>query len=1040
MTDAPPSSLPLQHLTFTGTLRSYQRTVLDEVTDEELHGGEDGNQAIHLVAPPGSGKTLLGLLLAVRAGSRALVLAPTTVIRDQWAAQAREYFSPTSGDDPQGSGVAPLISTDPDNLGDITIITYQRLSVVDKNNPFLDLARAEWLREVGVARSSEKIAEEWLVTLEKNNPDAYNEGLRKRAAALRKTMRSLDPDILKMTLHPGARECISALVAHGVRTIVLDECHHLLDHWALVVTLLRSEILQSGLTPLLIGLTATHPEPSTPGQVANYEGLLGDIDHEVPTPAVIRAGDLAPYRTWAWFTKPTREEMTFLNKHAGQLTGHIERIFDSEVGRDFLLCAVLGSEGGEGDAPPSSKEIDARIAGAMETDPYLTLAASRFLARQSPQTLTTFERAVVERLPDDGRPTVDDRLLLLARYALTRLLTDPQKRGQWEEIRSLLRPYGYHLTDRGLRKGRNPMEVTLSRSRAKEDAVIEILSLEQRYFGAGLKAAVVADLAEYNERTVLAEQEKRDNDLNRGGALRCFRVITAAPEVRGMHPVLITAKHCRLLADDQHLLEDLRAVVGAELPVTNPGEEILHVDTRGASSAAMVAALADLMEAGKVHLLVGTRGLLGEGWDCPSLNTVIDLTSVTTRTAVEQLHGRALRLDPAAPNKAAHNWIVVTVAGHNSGIDNTPELRRLSQKVEHLWGPSRVDFDKKSLNADQGAVFDNGVIVSGRDAVLDYRQQLVVDHLAGGYAEITPHEQRDPIGRLNTATIAGLVPRESVKRMWGTGPVGSQPHEETVLSKKPRFAFMSAHTPLVVLFGIVTAVTFVVMMGVYIFARNPRLLVVLPLRVILLLFLGGILLGALLVGMNTWRMLILSWKSRAFPAAVYRQAAHALLAAMQEAGVISAVIDPSSISVTESAYIHVSLNAGSEKERRLFQEALTELFTPISVGRPRHILEIGHVPEFSSKMLEMVDPLTNMTAEVVNWVVQGRHHYLAVPVVVGNKKVCAAAFQKAWNRAVGPATVIDTRSHPRAMEVLHAARTQNRGGSRTSARQRSHWV
>lgn len=52
-------------------------------------------------------------------------------------------------------------------------------------------------------------------------------------------------------------------------------------------------------------------------------------------------------------------------------------------------------------------------------------------------------------------------------------------------------------------------------------------------------------------------------------------------------------------------------------------------------------------ESGDSHTLVGTRGLLGEGWDARRVTGLVDLTSVTTTTAVVQTRGRALPTDPA---------------------------------------------------------------------------------------------------------------------------------------------------------------------------------------------------------------------------------------------------------------------------------------------------------------------------------------------------------------------------------------------------------
>ncbi len=80
------------------------------------------------------------------------------------------------------------------------------------------------------------------------------------------------------------------------------------------------------------------------------------------------------------------------------------------------------------------------------------------------------------------------------------------------------------------------------------------------------------------------------------------------------------------------------------------------------SSRTYVALVTDLFERGITRCLVGTRGIFGEGWDALRLNTLMDLTSVTTRTAVQQIRGRSIRLDPSWPRKVAHNWDVVCVS------------------------------------------------------------------------------------------------------------------------------------------------------------------------------------------------------------------------------------------------------------------------------------------------------------------------------------------------------------------------------------------
>ncbi|MBP6686158.1 MAG: hypothetical protein KA158_12125, partial [Leucobacter sp.] len=136
---------PLSSWEFAGTFRRSQLSIFEAL-------GAVPESPLHIVAPPGSGKTLVGLELARRNGARALALAPTTTIRSQWARSAAELAAGTWGgeevarppaDSPAAppSGVPadsgqpiPAVSEDPASLGDFTALTYQMLSVLETSN------------------------------------------------------------------------------------------------------------------------------------------------------------------------------------------------------------------------------------------------------------------------------------------------------------------------------------------------------------------------------------------------------------------------------------------------------------------------------------------------------------------------------------------------------------------------------------------------------------------------------------------------------------------------------------------------------------------------------------------------------------------------------------------------------------------------------------------------------------------------------------------------------------------------------------------
>ncbi|MCW3063466.1 MAG: type restriction protein res subunit, partial [Solirubrobacterales bacterium] len=71
---------PFAGLELRSPLRPYQRLALDAFEADRAAG----RTSTHLVAPPGSGKTVVGLEIVRRLGRPALVLAPTATIRAQW--------------------------------------------------------------------------------------------------------------------------------------------------------------------------------------------------------------------------------------------------------------------------------------------------------------------------------------------------------------------------------------------------------------------------------------------------------------------------------------------------------------------------------------------------------------------------------------------------------------------------------------------------------------------------------------------------------------------------------------------------------------------------------------------------------------------------------------------------------------------------------------------------------------------------------------------------------------------------------------------
>ena len=73
----------------------------------------------------------------------------------------------------------------------------------------------------------------------------------------------------------------------------------------------------------------------------------------------------------------------------------------------------------------------------------------------------------------------------------------------------------------------------------------------------------------------------------------------------------------------------------------------------------MVGLITALFKQGGIHVLVGTTSLLGEGWDAPSVNSLILASFVGSYMLSNQMRGRAIRTQEGNPHKTANIWHLV---------------------------------------------------------------------------------------------------------------------------------------------------------------------------------------------------------------------------------------------------------------------------------------------------------------------------------------------------------------------------------------------
>ncbi len=293
----------LADMSFRFPLRKYQQEILTLINVKL----ERGERQFHIVAPPGAGKTIIGLQIVSQFKCPSLILSPNTTIQSQWG-QKLDLFLPPGMEALAGSDILGTHADKP--LKPITLLTYQVLSTPGREQEYLDkLAHQCWVNELTKGRSmSVGDAELRVLEIMQNNPKAHSKEISRHVSRLRKKLTEvLD---LKDVLHPNAIELLQSLRRQKFGVVIFDECHHLTDYWAAIMTHLVKQLGD----PIIIGLTGTPPEGKSASQEGRYLALVGDIDYQVPTPALVREGGLAPFQDLVYFTEPTEQEFQFLEE------------------------------------------------------------------------------------------------------------------------------------------------------------------------------------------------------------------------------------------------------------------------------------------------------------------------------------------------------------------------------------------------------------------------------------------------------------------------------------------------------------------------------------------------------------------------------------------------------------------------------------------------------------------------------------------------------------------------------------------------------
>ena len=774
---------------FRGTFRDCQQRVLDHFR-EYLDDGR-----LHIVAAPGSGKTVLGLELIRRLGAPCLILSPTAAIRGQWGERFRELFL----DDP--ADFDALFSEDLHTLKTVNAATYQALY-----------------------------------------------------AAMERAGGEADcPDL------------IARMRAHDVRTVCLDEAHHLRNEWYRALEAFL-KALDRDVT--LICLTATPPYDAEGPEWRRYQAVCGEIDEEIFIPELVAQKTLCPHQDYVLFNFPTDSELAVLRDHRQRAIAALEAVSSLDLLPELSASLREKDPAGLYDPPEA-------LAALLALLDHFDYAPGRKLTR-----------ALTGRtsLPSFGPACAETAL----QYLLDGDLISEERK---EEIAAVLKQHGVYekrrvtlaLTDRDKR--------LLVGSAGKLGSIARIAEGELAAMGERLRMLVLTD---YIQKESLAGAVKQER-------FSSVSVVSIFETLRWAVP----AAKIGVLSGSLVLLPDAVALPDGCTAEEIPGTEYRSVTFPGTIHEA-VQTVGALLEAGTLQILIGTKSLLGEGWDSPCVNTLILASTVGSFVTSNQMRGRAIRVDPRDPEKSANIWHLATITPDYLFEDSLPaRAAAYMARDDNLLSSYDFDVLVRRFDSFMGPNDATGEIESGFERLTAIRPPF------------------DPAGveRINVDMLAEAAARDSVRANWENA-LAVRPVRPTVEARVPAEKRMNVYTAR-------SAAPYAAMAAL-------ALALIRPLAVSGSLGLRFALTGVLCAALyGLWHGARI-WNRHRSPTRSIQALGEAVYDTLCRTGQIApaAIVDATTLSSPH--IVSLSLRGASVHDQNVFQTAIAELFSPIE--NPRYLL------------------------------------------------------------------------------------------------------
>ncbi|MCY7102280.1 DEAD/DEAH box helicase family protein [Streptococcus oralis] len=542
-------------------------------------------------------------------------------------------------------------------------------------------------------------------------------------------------------------DLLASLRAQKVATLCLDECHHLRNEWWKSLETFRKQYGQLQ----VISLTATPPYDSEPELWERYIRMCGEIDQEITVPELVKEDTLCPHQDFVYICSPTAEESEHLRQFEDRKWEYIHQLL---VNPDFQAL-VSGSKVLKGDISSDLLLEDPKYLSAM----LIYMHSQGLIIPDSLENLLGAKRL----------PQVNSYWLELLLQSVLYQTPDwyEDSNGFREKLESELKARGL-IEQRQVSLVKSKFrDKILNQSLGKLSGIADIFLTEYKSMGQDLRQLVLADYIRKDFATYLGDNQATISQL---GVLPYFESIRRKAQEHEI-PVSLAVLSGSVVILPTNVATELKELLPqVHLSFSSIGqldqEDYVQVGFPSTAKG-IVAAVTELFQRGRIQVLVGTKSLLGEGWDAPCVNSLILGSFVGSFMLSNQMRGRAIRIWPGHPEKTSNIWhlvavqaqALITLPGEEPRPESNQDLQTLSRRMEHFLGLAynqesietgldRLDFPKPPFKKKQISEYNERVKSLSKDRAglrQKWQDALVVADQFEIVTEVATQKQKIPV-------------------------------------------------------------------------------------------------------------------------------------------------------------------------------------------------------------------------------------------------------------------------------------------------------